>query len=344
MKNNHHTLQEINSQPEAWAEAIQVIEQKAKSLEQFWQEGEFDRVIFTGCGSTYYLSLAGANLFQQLTGVTAQAVPGGELYLYPNSIYPRAGRDLLVAVSRSGTTTETIQALKAFRDMERGRAVVITNYPASPLAGLGDLVIGIPKGQEQSVAQTRSYACMYVATAAMSVLIGGRQDLFAAMAELPGIGERLLNAYDSLARMLGEDMVLDKFFFLGSGPRYGLACEANLKMKEMSLTHSEPFHFLEFRHGPMSLVSDTTLVIGLLSETNRVHEQAVLSDMEKLGAHLLTLGEDRTDVAFKSGLAEEIRNVLYLPVLQLMSYYRAIAKGLNPDNPKHLTAVIELDL
>ena len=62
----------------------------------------------------------------------------------------------------------------------------------------------------------------------------------------------------------GGDLTLDRFYFLGSGPRYGLACEVNLKMKEMTLTHSEPFHFLEFRHGPKSMVCESALVAGLL--------------------------------------------------------------------------------
>ena len=115
-------------------------------------------------------------------------------------------------------------------------------------------------------------------------------------------------------------------------------------MKEMTLTHSEPFHFFEFRHGPMSMVGESTAVIGLRSSANAKHEQAVLDEMDALGAQVLSLGEEKTDVPFVSGLAEEIRNALYLPVLQLMAYYRAIAKGLNPDKPRNLRAVVHLDI
>ncbi len=344
MKMNHYTLQEIRSQPEAWAEAVQVVTLQTRSLKKLWQSGEINQVMFTGCGSTYYLSIAGANLFQQFTGVPAQAVPAGELVFNPNSTYPCVNAHLLVAISRSGTTTETIQVLKEFRELRRGRVVVITNYPDSPLASLGDIVLGLPAGQEQSVAQTRAFTSMYVAVLAMTMLLSGQEDYLSAMDGLPGIGERLLADYDDLARSVGRNLDLDRFYFLGSGSRYGLACEANLKMKEMTLTHTEPFHFLEFRHGPMSMVTDTTQIVGLLSDSNRSHEVAVLEEMRNLGAHLLTLGESGTNVSFDSGLQEEIRNVLYLPVLQLMAYYRAIAKGLDPDQPKNLTSVVELDL
>jgi glucosamine--fructose-6-phosphate aminotransferase (isomerizing) len=114
-------------------------------------------------------------------------------------------------------------------------------------------------------------------------------------------------------------------------------------MKEMTLTHSEPFHFFEFRHGPMSMVTDTSTIIGMRSSVNAGHEQTVLDEMRNLGGQILSLGETDADIAFESLLPEEVRNVLYLPPLQLMAYYRAVAKGLDPDNPRNLSAVIQLD-
>jgi glucosamine--fructose-6-phosphate aminotransferase (isomerizing) len=114
-------------------------------------------------------------------------------------------------------------------------------------------------------------------------------------------------------------------------------------MKEMTLTHSEPFHFLEFRHGPMAMAGPTALVIGLLSEANRRYEAAVLRDVQRLDGQTLTLGETDTDVAFESGLPEPVRNVLYLPVLQLLACHRSLTKGLNPDRPNNLEAVVKLE-
>jgi glucosamine--fructose-6-phosphate aminotransferase (isomerizing) len=164
------------------------------------------------------------------------------------------------------------------------------------------------------------------------------------MQKLPPLGEKLIREYDGFARSFGENLDLDRFYFLGSGPRYGLACETNLKMKEMTLTHSEPFHFFEFRHGPMSMVTNTTVVIGMRSSVNSDHEQTVLEEMRNLGSQILSLGESDADVAFESFLPEEVRNVLYLPVMQLMAFYRARAKGLDPDNPRNLSAVVHLDI
>jgi glucosamine--fructose-6-phosphate aminotransferase (isomerizing) len=151
-----------------------------------------------------------------------------------------------------------------------------------------------------------------------------------------------LNEYSTLAAELGSDAALDRFYFLGSGVRYGMACEASLKMKEMSLSHSEPFYFLEFRHGPKSMVTPGTLVVGLLSDAQRQPEQAVLDEMRGLGGRVLALGESGADVAIQSGLSEPARSGLYLLVLQLLAYARARHKGLNPDQPTNLDAFVAL--
>jgi glucosamine--fructose-6-phosphate aminotransferase (isomerizing) len=337
---NYHTYNEIKSQTQAWAQALDVVH--ASSLPK---ADDYTQVIFTGCGSTYYLSLAAAALYQELTGRAARAVPGGELLLNTDASVGRnsISSNLLVAISRSGTTTETVKAVEKFKSEKRGDVLVITNYD-EVLSRLADINIVIPKGQEESVAQTRSFASMYVAVTAMCAKMAGRMDLLDAMRKLPEIGNLVIGKYEGYAKSLGENLEFDRFYFLGSGIRYGLACEVNLKMKEMTLTHSEPFHFLEFRHGPMSMVNKNALVVGMLSERNRVHEAKVLSEMKALGGTVAGLGESDADVYFESNIPESVRGVLYLPVLQLMAFYRSVAKGLNPDRPNNLTAVVKLDI
>ena len=334
---NYHTYNEIKSQTEAWAQALDVVH--ASHLPK---AGDYDMVLFTGCGSTYYLSLAAAALYQELTGRAARAVPAGELLLNSQTVVRDNISHLLVAISRSGTTTETVKAVEKFKNEKRGDVVVITNY-AEVLSRSADVNIVIDKGQEESVAQTRSFASMYVAVTAFCAQMAGRGDLVEALKPLPVIGKLVMSKYEAYAKSLGENLNFDRFYFLGSGIRYGLACEVNLKMKEMTLTHSEPFHFLEFRHGPMSMVNAQAVVVGMLSDSNRIHEMKVLSEMKMLGGTVASLGESEADVCFESGIPESIRSVLYLPVLQLMAFYRSLAKGLNPDRPTNLTAVVKLD-
>jgi glutamine---fructose-6-phosphate transaminase (isomerizing) len=337
MEISHHTYNEIQLQTEAWAQALEVA-----SASHLPTAGDYDQVLFTGCGSTYYLSVSAAALYQELTGCPARSVPGGELALNPKTVLTDQ-KTLLVAVSRSGTTSETLKAVEDFKAGKRGDVLVISNYDEA-LSRLADVSIVIDKGQEESVAQTRAFASMYVAASALCARMAGMEDLVAAMERLPELGNWVIGKYESLAKEIGENLNFDRFYFLGSGIRYGLACEVNLKMKEMTLTHSEPFHFLEFRHGPMSMVNQDAVVVGLLSDKHQAHEAKVLAEMKSLGGTAISLGEKDTDIQFESGLPESMRGVLYLPVLQLTAFYRSVAKGLNPDRPNHLTAVVQLDL
>jgi len=335
--NNFHTYNEIKSQTDAWTQALEVT--NASDLPK---AVEYDQVLFTGCGSTYYLSVAAASLYQELTGRSGRAVPAGELLLNPATILTDRNM-LLVAISRSGTTTETVKAAEKFRSGKHGEVLVISNHD-EVLSKRADLKVVINKGQEQSIAQTRSFTSMYMAAMALCVKMAGQRDLIEAMMKLPEIGNLVIGKTEAYAKSIGENLGFDRFYFLSSGIRYGLACEANLKMKEMTLTHSEPFHFLEFRHGPMSMVNERTVVVGLLSDANRIHEAKVLSEMETLGAAVARLGESEADVCFESNIPESVRGVLYMPVLQLMAFYRSLAKGLNPDRPNNLTAVVKLDI
>ncbi|MFN8411336.1 MAG: SIS domain-containing protein [Anaerolineales bacterium] len=333
----YDTYNEIKSQTQAWAQALDVT--RASLLPK---AGDYDQVIFTGCGSTYYQSLSAAALYQELTGRTARAIPGGELLLNSQTVLTNQ-KALLVAISRSGTTTETVKAVEKFKKENRGDVVVISNYD-EVLSRMANVNIVIDKGQEKSVAQTRSFASMFVAASAFCARMASRDDLLSAMVDLPKAGNRLMEKYEAYAKGIGENLKFDRFYFLGSGIRYGLACEVNLKMKEMTLTHSEPFHFMEFRHGPMSMVNENAVVLGMLSDVNRVHEAKVLSEMKMLGGTVSALGESDADVCFESNIPESVRGVLYLPIVQLMAFYRSIKKGLNPDRPENLTAVVKLDI
>src|SRR5690349_2047672 len=149
---NYATYREIKSQPEAWQNALEIA--NAASLPD---PKQYEQVIFTGCGSTYYLSLAAAALYQELTGRAARAVPAGELLLNPQTVLRKHIPQLLVAISRSGTTTETVKAAQKFKAERDGDVLVITNYD-TVLAGSGDTSLVIGAGQEESVAQTRSFA------------------------------------------------------------------------------------------------------------------------------------------------------------------------------------------
>jgi glutamine---fructose-6-phosphate transaminase (isomerizing) len=336
------------SQPQIWQDAIAAFHQQSGALRALWQQGGFDSVLFTGCGSTYYLAHTSAALFQQLTGISARAYPASEIALFSDLVFSPKHKPLLVTVSRSGETTETVEATRVYRQRGGTAMLTVTCDSSTTLARQANLVFAIDSAQETSLAQTRSFASMLIVTQTIAAFLGGQDDLVS-LDQLPSVANRLLTDYHDLAKQLGEDKQIERFFFLGSGALYGIASEGMLKMKEMSLSYSESFHTLEFRHGPMSMVDDRALIIGLLSEEAAPQETAVLRQMRARGAQILALSEGTIDlddvhsVVINSGVPGWARPMAYLPVMQLMAYYRAMINGQNPDQPANLTFVISLD-
>lgn len=349
MANGIYTRNEIGQQSKAWAVTLAGFSEQKMTLAESLAGTVKHAWLVTGCGSTYYVSLSAAALLRRF-GIVAWSHPASEI-VYFGEMLPHGDVNLLT-ISRSGTTTETQWAVDRFRkSYPHGKVVSITTQPESPLAKASDLVLSADAAQEKSVAQTRSFTSMFILSQCLAGLLGGDLGLADRLEKLPPSLDRLIEHNGSLARQLGEDVSLQRFFFLGAGPNYGLACEAMLKTKEMTRSWAEAFHPLEFRHGPMSVVDDHSLVICLVSDSEQEAEVRVVRDMKKLGARILALTEDvsRTDwngidyvVELQSGLNEWERGALYLPFIHWMDYYRTLAKGLDPDLPTNLTAVVEL--
>ncbi len=348
MENNRgdHTYQEIISQGKVWQTVLQGFEEQSKAILNMIRQ-PYGEVIFTGCGSTYYLSLAAAAAWQALTGIPARAVPASELWLFPDMILSKQDM-LLVAVSRSGETSETLRAVQVFQQRKGPDVLCVSVDPESELIKKAPFSLLAQGAHEKSVAQTRSFTSMFLLTlAAAYQAAAGRRGLDD-LRLLPVRFELLVNRYEPLSRQLAEDSSLKQFTFLGSGWNFGLACEVMLKMKEMSLSSSEAFHFLEFRHGPKSMVAPGTLIVALLSDSAYDQEVKVLEEMHGLGATILAFVEKEEGVPadyvveLQSGLPGLPRAVLQLPILQLMAFHRALAKGLNPDRPANLDAVVRL--
>jgi len=344
-KKGENTRHEIYSQPQIWAKTVSEFNEISRG--QLDSKNDLKQFIITGCGSTYYLSIWAARILQQKLGVVARPVPAAELWLSPASWISPDQSFQFIAISRSGTTSETVAALTYIKNNTDFNTRVVTCYPNSELALLADTVIATPSAQEKSIAQTRSFTNMMLG---ISTLINehGKDS----PDRLRDQGSALIDQYSNLMQEIANDKKIDRFFFLGSNDKYGLACEAMLKMKEMSLSYSEAYHFLEFRHGPMSMVNKKSLVTGLLGSDNISYKLQVLKDMKELGAKTLAIGTEKPEdipewidyyiPLFLTGLGQ-FGDVLYLPCLQILSFERAIAKGLDPDNPTNLTAVVVLD-
>ncbi len=334
-----YTHAEITSQPEAWRQAAQDLTRWQTESAHFFDA--VDELVVIGCGSTYYLALSAAGVFQAHTGRLARALPASEVWLNPATL-PAGRRVGLVAISRSGETTETLRACLAARERGVPQVLTLSCYPDRALTDLGDINVVLPSGQEQSVAQTRAFSTLYFAWLSLVATWAEAGALRDALVRAPAACAELLSACQVTTTRIGQDLGLERFYFLGSGLRYGIAAEMSLKMKEMSLSHSEPFHVLEFRHGPMSMVTPETLIITLQADALAEHESAVVRDMARLGARTLVIGAGDTDIPLPGDLGETVNSLLTLPVGQRLAFERAMARGLNPDRPHNLETVVTL--
>jgi glucosamine--fructose-6-phosphate aminotransferase (isomerizing) len=162
---------------------------KKDALVEELNRKHFSRIVTTGCGSTYYLGKSAAYFLALYTGHAVQALPASEVWLNPK-LFP-VQDTLLLAISRSGTTTETIQAVDRFR-REGGAAVaVVTCYPENPLAEMADVVLSAASAQEESVVQTRSFTSMYLLSAGLAYSLGNKAELLTEMIrKQSGIADR----------------------------------------------------------------------------------------------------------------------------------------------------------
>ena len=285
---------EINSQPDTWEQVLAALPALAAKLPQAGR-----RVAFIGCGTSYFIA--------QAIALTRESLGLGESDACVASEMPTERRyDQVVAISRSGTTTEVTRALEALPDDVPSLAIVAV--AGTPVDVAADETIVLDFADEESVVQTR------FATSALALL---RAHLGA---DLRG---PIAEARRSLGHSLPHDPSgFDHFVFLGHGWTLGLANEAALKFREASLSWTESYYAGEYRHGPISVAGERTLVwlIG-------IDDESLAEDIRATGA-TVRIGED-------DPMAE-------LVTIQRTATALAAARGLDPDNPQHLTRSVVL--
>jgi glutamine---fructose-6-phosphate transaminase (isomerizing) len=346
-----HSLREILSQPHCWASCLQELED-SRFLEEIWVPlAHATEWLFVGCGSSYYVARAAARAWTTITGRRAHAVPASEMLLFPELIMARADVTAAVVISRSGRTSEAVEA--AQRLEARGiRTLAVTCADGQPLARMATSTLSLQSADEQSTVMTRSFTSMLLGLEYLAGSVVGNHALVEDFRRLPELTESLVKKVQPAVSDFVKQRQFDDYICLGQGPFYGLASECALKITEMSVSYAQCFHTLEFRHGPKSVVSSETLVIFLLSETGYDQERDVLEEIKSLGGTTLTVAnraDQRTsrasDLLIELGLEipEIARLAPYVFAGQFLGLYIGLKKGLDPDSPRHLSRVVMLD-
>ncbi|GAA2430217.1 SIS domain-containing protein [Streptomyces sp. NPDC059118] len=285
---------ETASQPECWRRAAELARTQSAAL-----PAAGERIAVVGCGTSFYMAQAYAAL--------REGSGQGESDAFAASEFPVGrGYDRVVALTRSGTTTEVLELLDRLRGTTR--TVAITADPNTPVMTAADDIVVLDFADEQSVVQTR------FATTLLTLL----------RAHLGLHTEDVVrDAETALAEPLPEGLVdCTQFTFLGRGWTAGLANEAALKMKEASLSWTESYPAMEYRHGPISIATSGTATWMFGTAPEGLEEQVLAT-----GARWVQSGLDP--------LAELVR-------VQRLAIARAAARGLDPDSPRHLTRSVVL--
>lgn len=288
------TSAEILTQPDTWTWALSRLPEFDAAL-----PAPGERVAVIGCGTSSYVAEAYARVREEREAGETDAVVASEF----TATRPYDG---VIAISRSGTTTEVVRALKALPDELRSTA--ISAVPASPVARAAQRSVILDAADEESVVQTR------FATTALALLrahVG--EDLSGVIEDARGAVERPLPV---------DPAAFDRFVFLGTGWAVGIAHEAALKLREAALAWSESYPSMEYRHGPISLAGPGTLVWHL-----GVADADLIRDVGATGATVL-LGD-------LDPMAELI-------LIQRTAVALALARGLDPDRPRNLTRSVVL--
>ncbi|MEJ2635614.1 MAG: SIS domain-containing protein [Calditrichia bacterium] len=346
------TYQEIVRQQKGWKKALAKLESESKKNLDLFNKYKDRTWVFTGCGTSYYLAQTASTIFEMLTGIHTKTIPASEILIFPKLVFNPASKYLIVPISRSGESTEVVLAAQKARDELKIPTLAVSCNPDSKLVKGSEHSITFPFEKEKSVVMTGSFTTMLLSVVHLASLSSSDPEIREKLLSLADASETLMRKYEPIVRKIVEDPNLNHFVFLGQGPFLGLANEAALKIQEMSISLSQSYHALEYRHGPKSTAAANTLITLLLSEEGKKYESHLAEDLKALGAKTFilqgesysTLSEEIHDVVNVPSRYGDVFNAfLYMPLLQLLGYYKAIAKNINPDNPKNLSAVVTFE-
>lgn len=342
--NGKITWTELISQPDAWKQLIGRLD--AQDGMPSIAIDDFDEIVLLGSGTSYYLALAAADWIGRRHGLDVRALPSCEIILDERlSVLAPGRKRLAIAISRSGESSELIMAIKTLR--AAGSTVLgISCRADSTLIQQADLPWLITEGHEDGLVMLRSFTSMLIA---LQYLFGSDEDRVT-LRQLPAAGRALLDNHTDALRAIAHSRPFNRFVYLASGPCYPIALEASLKVQEMSMSTSEAYHSLEYRHGPKATADRNTL-LTLFALPDADLGLSLAHDMKALDVSLLVVGSgaeaykgvaDLAIPAFAT-LDRRLSNIISLLPLQIVAYETAMRRGKNPDAPENLSKVVILE-
>jgi glucosamine--fructose-6-phosphate aminotransferase (isomerizing) len=360
----HFMLKEIFEQPRAVEDTlrgrIRVVERDLEDAELGLEPqlaASIDRVCFIACGSSYHATLAGRYWVEQLARIPAQTELASEVR-NRNAVF--TPRDLVVAVSQSGETADTLAAVRCAREAG-ARVLAVANVVDSMIPRASHGALYTHAGPEIGVASTKCFTTQLAALLLLSVYLGRRRgtldsaaagEALEALLSVPSAMRQSLERSDEAYEVARRWQHAEHMLFLGRGLGFPIALEGALKLKEISYAHAEGYAAGEMKHGPIALIDEKMPVVIVMPHDR--HYDKTLANLQEVRArdgHVIAIASDGDEVA--GTLADVVlrvpaANELILPLLtviplQLLAYHIADLKGTDVDQPRNLAKVVTVE-
>ena len=361
----HYMLKEIMEQPTSIRNCLRGRIDKRENRIVLGGINEFKRelirakrYILTGQGTAYHAGLIGEYLFEDLARVPARCEYASE-FRYRNPIIEDG--TIIVAVSQSGETADTLAALAEARD--RGAmAVGVVNAVGSSISRETDAGVYLHVGPEIGVASTKAFVGQVAVLTMLALYIGRRKHLsneivahyLDQLDQIPGHIEKVLQQSDFIRKSVEQVVHRDNWLFLGRGYNYPVAIEGALKLKEISYIHAEGMPAAEMKHGPIALIEEGMPVVFVA--TRGTQYDKVISNIEEVRARggkvLAVATEGDTDITkyaspdcvfYVPDVPEALQPLLTSVPLQLLSYHAAVLRGHDVDKPRNLAKSVTVE-
>ena len=358
----HFMLKEIHEQPSALTAAMTGRLRGAavciEELDSISQRLEgIDRVEMIACGTAYYASLVGAALFQEWLGVPARSTVASEFRYNPP---PLDARTLVVAVTQSGETADTIAAARLAGD--RGAVVVaVTNTVGSAITREAHASVFLQAGPEVAVAATKTFVTQVATVVMLAADVARRlgrlpaekeRELVTALRRLPRQAQRAIDLAAKTEELADRYAAAAGFMYIGRSYGYPAALEGAQKIKEISYLHAEGYAAGELKHGPISLL-DREVPLVAVATRSAVYEKLISNLMEGKArdARVLAIATEgdvqidrlATDVCWGPDTLEPLSTILAVIPLQLFAYYVAVKRGRDVDQPRNLAKSVTVE-
>jgi glucosamine--fructose-6-phosphate aminotransferase (isomerizing) len=360
----HYMLKEIFEQPRAIADTLEGRIGVDRVLEECFGTDAgriFDQVKgvhIIACGTSYHAGMVGRYWLESLAGIPCSVEVASE-FRYRQPVVRK--NSLIVTLSQSGETADTLAGLREARRLGFGHALCICNVPESSLVRESDLVLMTRAGPEIGVASTKAFTTQLIAMLLLTIALGRRHgmsaqtegSLVSELRSVPGKVEYALTLNEQI-ETLAKEHFGDKHnaLFLGRGAQFPVAMEGALKLKEISYIHAEAYPAGELKHGPLALVDSSTPVVAVAPNNTLLEKlKSNLQEVRARGGELIVFADAKVGMISSPGVTvlpvaptqDSISPIVFSIPLQLLAYHVAVLKGTDIDQPRNLAKSVTVE-